>query len=89
MEKDRDKKKSNRNVLRLLLNFPHLQPSQYSTPKQNFNNSKNNSFNNSFKNPKNSDEKRGVDRFRRVKDEDIEVDPRVKDNSFEAKVSVL
>lgn len=37
----------------------------------------------------NSDEKRGVERFRRVKDEEIEVDMRLQDNSFEAKVSVL
>lgn len=37
---------------------------------------------------KNADEKRGIERFRRVKEETVEVDPRVKDNSFEAKVSV-
>lgn len=61
----------------------------------------NKSFNNSFntsitpianknKNRKslNSDEKRGVERFRRVKDESIEVDERLQDNSFDAKVSV-
>lgn len=37
---------------------------------------------------KNADEKRGIERFRRIKEEHIEVDPRVQDNSFEAKVSV-
>lgn len=37
----------------------------------------------------NSDEKRGVERFRRVKEEIVQVDHRVKDNSFEAKVCVL
>lgn len=37
----------------------------------------------------NSDEKRGVERFRRVKEEEINVDERLQDNSFEAKVSVL
>ena len=37
----------------------------------------------------NSDEKRGVERFRRVKEELVEIDNRVVDNSFEAKVSVL
>jgi hypothetical protein len=36
----------------------------------------------------NSDEKRGVERFRRVKDEEIQVDEKLKDNSFEARVSV-
>lgn len=36
----------------------------------------------------NSDEKRGVERFRRVKDEEVEIDNRLADNSFEAKVSV-
>lgn len=65
--------------------------------KQN-NNNNNNSFNTSItpisnvKNNKkkslNSDEKRGVERFRRVKDDAIEIDERLKDNSFEAKVSV-
>lgn len=37
----------------------------------------------------NSDEKRGVERFRRVKEEEVNIDERVVDNSFEAKVSVL
>jgi hypothetical protein len=37
----------------------------------------------------NSDEKRGVERFRRVKEEVVSVDSRLSDNSFEAKVSVL
>lgn len=37
----------------------------------------------------NSDEKRGIERFRRVKEEDVKIDDRVTDNSFEAKVSVL
>lgn len=37
----------------------------------------------------NSDEKRGIERFRRVKEEEIEVDHRVGNNSFDAKVSVL
>ena len=37
----------------------------------------------------NSDEKRGVERFRRIKEEEVEIDTRVVDNSFEAKVSVL
>lgn len=37
----------------------------------------------------NSDEKRGVERFRRVKEEEVAIDDRVVDNSFEAKVSVL
>lgn len=37
----------------------------------------------------NSDEKRGIERFRRVKEEEVEIDNRVVDNSFEAKVSVL
>lgn len=37
----------------------------------------------------NSDEKRGVERFRRVKEEAVQIDHRVKDNSFEAKVCVL
>lgn len=65
---------------------------QHSTPNSSF---QDNSFNNSFntsnkkKTPKNSDERRGVERFRRVRDEEIRVDPRVQDNSFEAKVSVL
>lgn len=36
----------------------------------------------------NSDEKRGVERFRRVKDESVNIDDRLVDNSFEAKVSV-
>lgn len=36
----------------------------------------------------NSDEKRGVERFRRIKDDEIKVDHRLQDNSFEAKVSV-
>lgn len=36
----------------------------------------------------NSDEKRGVERFRRVKDEEVHIDDRLVDNSFEAKVSV-
>lgn len=31
---------------------------------------------------------RGVERFRRVKEEEVEVDERVNDNSFDAKVSV-
>jgi hypothetical protein len=57
----------------------------------------NDSFNTSitpisnFKNNKkslNSDEKRGVERFRRVKDETVEIDDRLADNSFDAKVSV-
>jgi hypothetical protein len=65
---------------------------QHSTPNSSFQNSSfNSSFNNSQskKTPKNSDERRGVERFRRVKDEEVEVDPRVQDNSFDAKVSVL
>ena len=37
----------------------------------------------------NSDEKRGIERFRRVKEEEVQIDNRVVDNSFEAKVSVL
>lgn len=37
----------------------------------------------------NSDEKRGIERFRRVKEEEVSIDDRVVDNSFEAKVSVL
>lgn len=37
----------------------------------------------------NSDEKRGIERFRRVKEEEVAIDERVVDNSFEAKVSVL
>jgi hypothetical protein len=37
----------------------------------------------------NSDEKRGIERFRRVKEEEVSIDERVVDNSFEAKVSVL
>lgn len=72
---------------------------QHSTPNQSFNNSfSNNSFNKSLTpnpnkkrklSPKNSDEKRGIERFRRIKEEEVHVDERVKDNSFEAKVSVL
>lgn len=31
---------------------------------------------------------RGVERFRRVKEEEVEIDDRVVDNSFDAKVSV-
>lgn len=48
-------------------------------------------INNSQNNRKsmNSDEKRGVERFRRVKEEEVLIDQRVVDNSFEAKVSVL
>lgn len=37
----------------------------------------------------NSDEQRGIERFRRVKEEEVVIDHRVQDNSFEAKVSVL
>lgn len=37
----------------------------------------------------NSDEQRGVKRFKRVQEEVVEIDPRVTDNSFEAKVCVL
>lgn len=33
------------------------------------------------------EEKPGVERFRRIKEEEIQIDPRVTDNSFEAKVS--
>uniref|UniRef100_A0A4Y0BFL1 SRP40_C domain-containing protein n=1 Tax=Anopheles funestus TaxID=62324 RepID=A0A4Y0BFL1_ANOFN len=33
----------------------------------------------------NSDEKRGVNRFRRVREEDIDIDERLMDNSYEAK----
>lgn len=44
---------------------------------------------NSSRKSMNSDEKRGVERFRRVKEEEVQIDHRVVDNSFEAKVSVL
>lgn len=45
---------------------------------------------NKFQNGKafNADEQRGIERFRRIKEEHVEIDPRVKDNSFDAKVSV-
>jgi len=55
----------------------HIQNKTFATP------------NNMNRKSLNSDEKRGVERFRRVKDETIEIDERVKDNSFEAKVCVL
>lgn len=51
-------------------------------------------YDNSFKAPQNkkqkmnSDEQRGIERFRRVKEEEVIIDHRVQDNSFEAKVSV-
>lgn len=54
---------------------------QHSTP-SNFNAKANNS-----KKSMNSDEKRGVQRFQRIKNDSVELDPRLTNNSFEAKVS--
>lgn len=72
-------------------NFMFAIKQNHSTP--NFK-TPNSSFNNSFNDKSNrkslnSDEKRGVERFRRVKEEEVQIDDRVVDNSFEAKVSVL
>jgi hypothetical protein len=36
---------------------------------------------------KNADESRGVQRFKRVQEEKVEIDNRLKDNSFDAKVN--
>lgn len=47
------------------------------------------SKNNKNRKSMNSDEKRGVERFRRVKEETVAIDDRLQDNSYEAKVSVL
>lgn len=60
----------------------------FTKPDTSFNGNTPNNLNNSRKSM-NSDEKRGVERFRRVKEEEVQIDHRVVDNSFEAKVSVL
>ena len=54
-------------------------------------NKQNNKNQNNFPNKKfkNADESRGVQRFKRVQEDKVEIDERVKDNSFDAKVSVL
>lgn len=79
-----------KNILHFPVEIQNQSTPNFKTPNNSFNNY--NTPNSNGKNNQkffNSDEKRGIERFRRVKEEEIEIDNRVVDNSFEAKVSVL